>query len=72
MVSLARAAFEFGYQCGVKRSRLVVTDDGLVDGADWVSRKGAEILGNAEPGEKTGRDPSSTPDVSDEVPGSTT
>jgi hypothetical protein len=28
-------------------------------------------LGNAEPGEKTGRDPSSTPDVSDEVPGST-
>jgi hypothetical protein len=49
MLDLAVGAFNYGYSCGLKKTRLIVTDDGLLDGAQWIRQRAAVILEITDP-----------------------
>ena len=44
VLAAVRQAFEYGVTCGRRGSRIVVTDDGLVDGADYVEQVARDAL----------------------------
>lgn len=48
VLSAVREAFEYGVSCGRGGSRLIATQDGLIDGADYVEQATLAALAKVE------------------------